>query len=255
MRLGPNLWDDPNYVLGTIRARAAGYDIGEAAVPFRKLYVAEEIDVQDLVVEDISGIRKVTFVSATGTNIVKADNTGYLGLSGGILDAANAGGNLQLFGISYSGAGGSVFLTSSAGANSSMTLDARGSSANPFRVRVANGSGTPLTRFIIDNNGDTLGDATNGGDWKIQALGKTFQVKSGTNGKAGTFTANGASSVVVANTSVTANSVIIPTLKTVGGTPAGAPYVFAISPGVSFTMRAAAGDTSVYNYVILELIP
>lgn len=27
MRLGPNLWDDPNYVLGTIRARAAGYDI------------------------------------------------------------------------------------------------------------------------------------------------------------------------------------------------------------------------------------
>lgn len=85
-------------------------------------------------------------------------------------------------------------------------------------------------------------------------LSDALKVKAESNGKAGTFTANGATSVVVNNTSITANSVVIPSVKTVGGTPAGAPYVFAKTPGTSFTMKAAAGDTSVYNYIILEVV-
>lgn len=67
----------------------------------------------------------------------------------------------------------------------------------------------------------------------------------------GTFTANGASSVTVVNANLTANSVIVFGLKTVGGTPAGYPYQFTVTPGTGFTVRAVAGDTSVYNYWIL----
>jgi hypothetical protein len=68
----------------------------------------------------------------------------------------------------------------------------------------------------------------------------------------GTFVANGATAVVVANTNVTANSVIVFTMKTVGGTPAGAPFLSAVTAGTGFSVKAAAGDTSTYNYLILN---
>lgn len=71
-------------------------------------------------------------------------------------------------------------------------------------------------------------------------------------GSSGTFTANGASAVTVANTAVTANSLIIFTLKTVGGTVGAYPAVKTITPGTGFTVAATASDTSVYNYRIIS---
>lgn len=68
----------------------------------------------------------------------------------------------------------------------------------------------------------------------------------------GTFVANGATAVVVANTNVTANSVISYAMKTVGGTPAGAPFLSAVTPGTGFSVKVAAGDTSTYNYTIIN---
>jgi len=88
----------------------------------------------------------------------------------------------------------------------------------------------------------------------VLALGKSLQVTSGANAKSGTVTANGATAVVVSTTAVTANSVICYGLKTVGGTPAAKPFESAVVPGTSFSVKAAAGDTSVYNWVILDLI-
>lgn len=71
-------------------------------------------------------------------------------------------------------------------------------------------------------------------------------------GSSGTFTANGASAVTVANTAVTANSVIIITLKTVGGTVGAYPAIKTITAGTGFTVAATASDTSVYNYRIIS---
>jgi hypothetical protein len=70
----------------------------------------------------------------------------------------------------------------------------------------------------------------------------------------GTYTSlTGGGAVTVADTRVTANSVIIFTLKTLGGTPTAAPYVATITPGTGFTVKgSASGDTSVYNYLILN---
>lgn len=67
----------------------------------------------------------------------------------------------------------------------------------------------------------------------------------------GTYINNGASAVTVADTNVTAGSIISFTLKTVGGTvSASAPNVKTITPGTGFTVAGLASDTSTYNYEI-----
>lgn len=67
----------------------------------------------------------------------------------------------------------------------------------------------------------------------------------------GTFTANGTTAVTVADTKVTANSSIVITLKTVGGTVGAIPAIKTITPGTGFTVAGTASDTSVYNYKII----
>lgn len=66
----------------------------------------------------------------------------------------------------------------------------------------------------------------------------------------GTFTANGTTPVTVTDNNVTANSSVDITLKTVGGSVTGTPFVTTITPGTGFTVTSYAGDTSVYNYLI-----
>lgn len=66
----------------------------------------------------------------------------------------------------------------------------------------------------------------------------------------GTFTATGATTVNVASSRVTATSVIETTLNTVGGTILGSPYLFTLTAGTGFGVRAGASDTSVYNYIV-----
>lgn len=65
----------------------------------------------------------------------------------------------------------------------------------------------------------------------------------------GTFTANGATNVNVADTAITAASQIIVTLKTPGGTVGAIPAVKTITPGTGFAVAGTASDTSVYNYL------
>lgn len=72
-------------------------------------------------------------------------------------------------------------------------------------------------------------------------------------GSSGTVTLNGATNVTVANTNVTADSIIVFTLKTVGGTVSpNAPNVKTITPGTGFAVAGTASDTSVYNYRIIS---
>lgn len=67
----------------------------------------------------------------------------------------------------------------------------------------------------------------------------------------GTFVANGATPVTVANANVTAGSNITITLKTVGGTVSpSVPYIATITPGTGYTVTGTASDTSTYNYEI-----
>lgn len=66
----------------------------------------------------------------------------------------------------------------------------------------------------------------------------------------GTFVCNGATPVTVTDPFVTANSAIIITLKTVGGTVGAIPAIQTITVGTGFTIAGTASDTSTYNYLI-----
>ena len=67
----------------------------------------------------------------------------------------------------------------------------------------------------------------------------------------GTVVTNGVTPVAVADTGVTAKSVIILSLGVVGGTPVAGQdaNVMTLTPGTGFTVATAAGDTSTYNWV------
>jgi hypothetical protein len=67
----------------------------------------------------------------------------------------------------------------------------------------------------------------------------------------GTVVLNGATPVTVVDPNTRLNSIIFFTLNTVGGTVGAVPSIKTITPGTGFTVAGTAGDTSVYNYVIL----
>lgn len=85
-----------------------------------------------------------------------------------------------------------------------------------------------------------------------EIIGGTLSIKQGSNGKTGTITATGTTPVTVSNTSITADSGIFFTLKTVGGTVGAYPTIKTITPSTGFTVTCTASDTSVYNYHIIE---
>lgn len=79
-----------------------------------------------------------------------------------------------------------------------------------------------------------------------------IQFKSGADGRIGQTTLI-TGSRTVNNTSITANSIILLTRATLGGTPGHLSYT--ISAGVSFSITSSSGaDTSVINYVIFEQV-
>ena len=65
----------------------------------------------------------------------------------------------------------------------------------------------------------------------------------------GTFTANGTSPVTVVDPYITATSLIIVALLTVGGTVGAIPVAQTKTAGTGFTILGTASDTSVYAYI------
>lgn len=88
-------------------------------------------------------------------------------------------------------------------------------------------------------------------DVVIGLAGKGIRVAEGANARMGTAVLNGTTAVVVANTSVTANSRIFLTIQTPGGTP-GTPYVSTRTAGTSFQLKSVAGDTSTVAWFMYE---
>ena len=113
------------------------------------------------------------------------------------------------------------------------------------------GTSTALKVFTIDSFGNLLGDATNGGDLKIQRAGKGLYVKEGTNATMGTGTLV-AGAVVISTTKITATSRVFLTSQVDGGT-VGFLRVSARTAATSFTITSSSGtDTSTVAWIIME---
>jgi hypothetical protein len=101
------------------------------------------------------------------------------------------------------------------------------------------------------NTSLTLG--TGGSNDDALTVGGTLNVTGNFTGKStGTITATNANPVVVSNTNVTANSIILLTVKTATGANAGQAYVSSTTASTGFSITSGAADASVYNYMIFN---
>lgn len=96
------------------------------------------------------------------------------------------------------------------------------------------------------------GDDVHGlGNVLIDTAGKTLSVKSGANAAAGTVTLV-AGAATITSTAIDANTVIVFSEKTAGGTPGVYQPLAAVSSG-SAAVTSAATDTSTYNWVAMKV--
>lgn len=124
-----------------------------------------------------------------------------------------------------------------------------------FNSYIVYANSTTGIREITNSVGGNLpfdNGVTIKGDIISSTVGNGLQLKGGSNAKIGTVVMNGNTPVVVANTSVTANSLIYLTTQITGGT-VGAECVSAKVAGTSFSVVSTSStDTSTVAYMIVE---
>lgn len=123
-------------------------------------------------------------------------------------------------------------------------------------VGPASSTANAITRYsgttgkLVKDSATTVADTT--GNITFTAIGGGITLKQGSNGKCGTFVANGATPVTVSNTSIAITDAIVISLNTVGGTVGVQPHVATITASTGFTVVCTASDTSTYNYAIIS---
>lgn len=206
-------------------------DIGSASKTIRTLYVGTSI-----LHTSAAFLISANTSPGADTNLVSLNGGGGEGDStrGAFVRASgnqNANpGFLQLF----SGTGGAG-------------IDVVSNGIGTIRFRTTS---TPLTRWTILNNGELVSDATNGADLIFNRAGAGIKIKEGSNARMGVATLVGGT-VTVANTSVTANTRIIPVRTTTGGTVGHLSTTQIAS--TSFTINSSSAlDTSTVTWILFE---
>jgi len=250
---GP-FWTGVNGTLGTTTANAVGvatngttrwnwtsagnfvplaggtYDIGAAATVVNNIF-------SSFLKAGTSSDLEIGTYSASGGLFLVSNSLRRWGLnSAGVLsqDATN-GAN-----ISFTKTGTALEFTAIAG-----LVQTTGANA----LSLATNS---LARWVVGTSGQLSNDSTNGGDLIFAKSTTGVQLQSGANGRTGTLTLNGATPVVVSNTSLAAGDMIILERDTIGGTPLFY-TVSARTNGTSFSVTGTATDTSVLRYWLVKV--
>lgn len=128
-------------------------------------------------------------------------------------------------------------------------VNTAGSESADFIISVQSGGAAATEKLRVASGGDLT--VTGGGEI-FATVGKGVTYKSGTGARAGNATLV-AGTVTVTNTTVTANTVIMLTRKTAGGT-IGTSITYTLSAGASFTINSDNPlDTSTFSYVLSEV--
>lgn len=196
--------------------------------------------------------------AGTGTAVlingvtISASNTGHTTLttvSGQSISVTSSTGTVTTIvgaDITAGASGGTV--TSIIGARINAPAITTITPTNAYGLYLGAVSGATNNWSIYSAGGDVQIMA---GDVIIGTAGKGLKIKTGSNATAGVSTLSGGT-LVVSNTKVTANSIILLTCQTPGGTP-GHLRVSARTPGTSFTILSSSGtDTSDVGWVIIE---
>ena len=142
-------------------------------------------------------------------------------------------------------------ITNTTSAAASMLVDLQVGGVSQFNV-TKGGLITATGGLAIAGpvTGATTGAFSGSITFSVASAGITL--KQGANGRVGTFTANGATPVSVANSSIAISDAIVISLNTVGGTVGVQPHVATITAGVGFDVVCTAGDSSIYNYCVIK---
>lgn len=164
--------------------------------------------------------------------------SGSINLSSGSIGVTAVGGVIQ------SGALSGVYASETTGGR----FNALVHGYNDVVFSTGNGSYTYRESAKISGSNHAL---TLVGDLICATAGKGLQIQSGTGARAGNATLV-AGTVTVTNTTVTANTLILLSRKTAGGTLGNLTYT--LSAGASFTINSSsASDTSVVSYLLIEV--
>lgn len=251
-RLGRSLWDDPNYVLGTILPDAIGYNLGSANLPFRDLFLDGSIIYSSGAPGNLDSVAAVT---ALGTNQATAAPTtatinyvsGADSAKGVSLEDVPTGGTVVVNNTSatnylnvYPEAAGSAFEGLG---NGLPIILGPGGTLTAHRVTATKWTASGISGWYTDLATKQLAAS-------VATAG--IQLLAGSNGRTGTFTLNGATPVVISNTSLTANDQIIITRDTIGGTPLDF-HLTARTNGTGFSVTGTATDTSGMRYSLIRI--
>lgn len=167
-----------------------------------------------------------------------------LRLAGGGTSSPSRGGAITLSGNEV---GGGITIVGGNIATGDIDLQVSHASGE---IHVVNSSG--LTIWSLADNGTLTVDGTTGGSIIFANAATNIELTANANGRTGTFSLNGATPVVVPNTSLSASDMITIERDTPAGTP-GVWNLTARTNGASFEVTGTALDGSGMRYVLTKI--
>lgn len=186
-----------------------------------------------------------------GSKVAWIDSSGRAHFSSGLTTGVNVYAGSSIYGAD----GNTVFNIQDVSAAVNYLNFSSATTGSGPTISPGSGGATPDPNIAL--NLESVGtynvNVTNG-SLDVQTAGAGLRVAEGSNAKQGTATLNGTTSVVVSNTSVTANSRIFLTIQSRGSVnPPGSPYVVTRTAAASFSIASTvASDNSVVAFEILE---
>jgi hypothetical protein len=191
-------------------------------------------------------------INVTGANNALTINSDTAGRSVMVLNntAVNVGNRNWLIGLNQVVFGDIHFLVG-ASAGAAPSIDAMGLTATAVTFpQTTSGTSTTAAAVMAYSIG-LLENAYVGGNLSMATAGGSISVKSGANGLSGTVTL-AAGTATITSTAIDANTVIIFSNKTPGGTPGLYQPLATVSAG-SAAVTSLATDTSTYNWIGLKV--
>lgn len=216
----------------------------------------------------VTGVNSIT--SASSNALVLATGTSGTALTiASATNLATFSGSITASGTGTNSFAGTINLSVAGSNNSEFTVDRTNTSVQGgLRLKTGGtnkwglGVGTIAVgeNFGLYNYGTssavfdvsaTTNAVTFSSTVSLSTAGNTISIKSGSNAAAGTFTMV-AGSATVTSTAIDASTVVIVSLKTVGGTSGVYTPLTTVTSG-SFTATSVVTDTSTYNWVALKV--